>query len=213
MGLRLPPSVTQTGVRPRRFVSLLDLYPTLTRLANVPLDDVTADLLDGTDLFEIDPVESNESINPTTDLAKMLVRSGVGDASSFRQAVYPIVEHKYAECLVMEELHYIRNMNASVVPEIAHSDNPFLGPEWRSPEYIHDLYLLPERSDDPRNCAVTEGLHGNIIHQESFKGEVVQELGRYIDVQRSSKRAGHLADYGREKRREKKRRRETKRYD
>lgn len=70
----------------------MDLYPTLTRLANVPFDATTADLLDGTDLFE---ATSEGFSNTTTELAQLLVSRGVGNATSYRQSVYPIVEHKY----------------------------------------------------------------------------------------------------------------------
>ena len=181
LGLRLPPSVTErTGSRPRRFVSLLDLYPTLTRLANIQLDQTTIGRLDGTDLFESDPTLTNSK----TQLAALLRGSGVGNATGYTQAVYPIVEEDGSECLVLEELRFVRNTNASArqVPGTQ---------ELSSSSRIHDLYLLPTQLDNPYHCNITEGLHGNVIQDGRFEGEVTEALGRFIDVQRSREHQAH----------------------
>ena len=89
LGLRIPPSLTHDpnlGRTARNFVSLLDLYPTVIRLANVSMADVTSEGLQGTDLFE-----TPRSQGEVSTLETML--TGTSLEGSYPQNVYPLVEN------------------------------------------------------------------------------------------------------------------------
>ena len=106
---RLPPSLRQSdpnaGLSPRDFVSLLDLYPTLARLAKVPLAEATAANLQGSDLFQPASVRGN-----STSLAKLL--KGTSLEQEYPQEVYPYCEmvngtQEITRALIAEGIRFI----------------------------------------------------------------------------------------------------------
>ena len=107
LGLTMPDSIAHDdGRQPRKFVSLLDLYPTLTRLAGLPLTREEVDRLEGTDLFD----SGNNRTLSGLELA--LAGSSLGAPRRFPQRTYPIVEnsrgHVVTEtCLVAEDVRFV----------------------------------------------------------------------------------------------------------
>ena len=107
LGLTIPDSIAHDdGRQPRKFVSLLDLYPTLARLAGLPLTREEVDRLEGTDLFDSG---NNRTLS---ELELALAGSSLGAPRRFPQRTYPIVEnsrgHVVTEtCLVAEDVRFV----------------------------------------------------------------------------------------------------------
>lgn len=168
MGLRIPPSLDydtlMSGMSPRQYVSTLDVYPTLARLANITLSDWTSEGLEGTDLFQ-------EDTDETSDLEEAL--AGTTLEGSYPQLVYPLVEDDSgeSECLVAEGLRYIRFLTNSTGRG-----------QWRGNDE-KNLYHIPTEVDSPYHCNFTEAHRGNLYHHHSDAEDV---LDKYIHDQRAA---------------------------
>ena len=163
LGLRIPPRFTHDpnyGRTARNYVSLLDMYPTLVRLANVSIAEETWDGLQGTDLFA-------KSTSGTSNLEESL--SGTSLAGSYPQDIYPLCENNKgdSECLIAEGLRFMRMMTNSTGRG-----------KWRGDDE-RNLYVIPEAADNSKYCNRTE--IANIL---AYHDDTTTLLDEYMHSQR-----------------------------
>ena len=98
-------ALAASGRVARRFVSTLDLYPTLARLANISTDLVPHQL-EGVDLYAPRD-EPKIVLNLSAEVIQSAAASGARLPRVLKQAHYPVIDHGDGRALAVEGFRYV----------------------------------------------------------------------------------------------------------